>query len=344
MLIYIILLIISWISLVWINYNSNDLIKEEIVLNEELVIKNLPELDNIKEIILYAWWDVMISRYVGYLANKNWRKSITDDYNPIDWKENWITFFNLESPFSKINKDTIERVLTFWANIDGIEAIKNIIWNNIWIISLANNHALDSWIDNLKMTEKLLLDNSIYTSWIQNNIFTKINKNDLELCFEAYTYNYDNKIVKKIDLDQIKNDINEMEKYWCDFNIISLHWWREYYFEPTEEQRILWKNIIDSWADLIIWHHSHIPWEIEIYNEKPIIYSLGNYIFDQNWWKNWCMNSWTCEYDEKIWKNTINTYIWTLLEISFKKINWNKKIEIIDKNYHRIDNWVLKPF
>ena len=36
---------------------------------------------------------------------------------------------------------------------------------------------------------------------------------------------------------------------------------------------------MDSGADLILGHHSHTPQGIEIYRDRPIIYSLGNFLF-----------------------------------------------------------------
>jgi poly-gamma-glutamate synthesis protein (capsule biosynthesis protein) len=40
---------------------------------------------------------------------------------------------------------------------------------------------------------------------------------------------------------------------------------------------------IDQGADLIIGHHPHVLQGIELYHDKPIFYSLGNFIFDQRY-------------------------------------------------------------
>ena len=39
--------------------------------------------------------------------------------------------------------------------------------------------------------------------------------------------------------------------------------------------------MVDSGADIIIGHHPHVIQNYEIYKERPIFYSLGNFIFDQ---------------------------------------------------------------
>ena len=41
--------------------------------------------------------------------------------------------------------------------------------------------------------------------------------------------------------------------------------------------------MIDSGADIIHGHHPHVLQPSETYQNKPIFYSLGNFIFDQNW-------------------------------------------------------------
>lgn len=40
--------------------------------------------------------------------------------------------------------------------------------------------------------------------------------------------------------------------------------------------------LIDAGADVIAGHHPHVYQGIEIYKNKPIIYSLGNFLFDQS--------------------------------------------------------------
>ena len=40
--------------------------------------------------------------------------------------------------------------------------------------------------------------------------------------------------------------------------------------------------LIDAGADAIVGHHTHTLQTIEKYREKPIYYSIGNFIFDQD--------------------------------------------------------------
>ncbi|NRA72722.1 MAG: CapA family protein [Gammaproteobacteria bacterium] len=63
--------------------------------------------------------------------------------------------------------------------------------------------------------------------------------------------------------------------------VVQYHGSQEYAPEPSlvTEQRL--KSAIDSGADLAIGHHPHVTQGFEIYNDKLIAYSMGNFIFDQ---------------------------------------------------------------
>ena len=78
----------------------------------------------------------------------------------------------------------------------------------------------------------------------------------------------------------MKEDIRFLREK-VDILIISLHWGTEDSYEVTEEQVQLAHRICDLGADIILGHHPHRFQGIEIYNGKPIVYSLGNLIFDQ---------------------------------------------------------------
>ena len=70
------------------------------------------------------------------------------------------------------------------------------------------------------------------------------------------------------------------------FLIVSAHWGKEYQLKSSVIQQKLAREIIDAGANLIIGHHPHTVQEIEIYKDKLIFYSLGNFIFDQYFSKN----------------------------------------------------------
>lgn len=66
----------------------------------------------------------------------------------------------------------------------------------------------------------------------------------------------------------------------ADFVIAVVHWGTEYSTILEDAQLTTGKAYLDAGADAIIGGHSHCLQGMEFYNDKPIIYSLGNYWFN----------------------------------------------------------------
>ncbi len=69
----------------------------------------------------------------------------------------------------------------------------------------------------------------------------------------------------------------------ADFVVVSLHAGTEYELRPDSVQTVLAYAAIDAGASLVLGHHPHVVQPIEQYRGKYILYSLGNFIFDQLW-------------------------------------------------------------
>jgi poly-gamma-glutamate synthesis protein (capsule biosynthesis protein) len=78
----------------------------------------------------------------------------------------------------------------------------------------------------------------------------------------------------------------------ADLVILFLHWGEELEETPLPEQRALARRLIDAGADAIIGAHPHVTQTIDWYKDRPIVYSLGNFLFDYfptdpPVWKGW---------------------------------------------------------
>ena len=60
-----------------------------------------------------------------------------------------------------------------------------------------------------------------------------------------------------------------------------VHWGDEYELVHNAKQRDLAEKLIAAGVDLIIGHHPHVVQDIEVIDGVPVLYSLGNFIFDQ---------------------------------------------------------------
>lgn len=66
----------------------------------------------------------------------------------------------------------------------------------------------------------------------------------------------------------------------ADFCIAFVHWGTEYSYDLERVQLDTGKAYLDAGADVVIGAHSHCLQGMEYYDGKPIIYSLGNYWFN----------------------------------------------------------------
>lgn len=69
----------------------------------------------------------------------------------------------------------------------------------------------------------------------------------------------------------------------ADFVIVFPHWGLEFQAQATASQRRFAKRAIEAGADMILGSHSHWASAMEIIDGKPVFYSMGNFVFDQNW-------------------------------------------------------------
>lgn len=86
----------------------------------------------------------------------------------------------------------------------------------------------------------------------------------------------------KSSYEDLLNDIDPGQKQTNEVRIISIHWGDEYYTKENEKQRILAAKLSEAGFDLILGHHPHVVQPVEKIGDTTVIYSHGNFIFDQN--------------------------------------------------------------
>jgi poly-gamma-glutamate synthesis protein (capsule biosynthesis protein) len=66
----------------------------------------------------------------------------------------------------------------------------------------------------------------------------------------------------------------------ADFVVAVVHWGKEWYLRPTDDQRRAAHDLIEAGFDLVVGSHGHVLNGAEIFDGKLIAYSLGNLISD----------------------------------------------------------------
>lgn len=71
----------------------------------------------------------------------------------------------------------------------------------------------------------------------------------------------------------------------ADHLVVFMHWGEEYQAKPNKSQIDLAHWFVDQGVDAVIGGHPHWMQSVEVYRGRIIAYSLGNFVFDQDWSK-----------------------------------------------------------
>ena len=82
------------------------------------------------------------------------------------------------------------------------------------------------------------------------------------------------------DDDVIEDIIAARRVHRADIVIPFMHWGWEDEPDPSPRLRAFARRMIDAGADMVVGGHPHVTQGAEYYRGKPIIYSLGNFLFN----------------------------------------------------------------
>ncbi|MCX6727041.1 MAG: CapA family protein, partial [Candidatus Shapirobacteria bacterium] len=141
-----------------------------------------------------------------------------------------------------------------------------------FILNLNNNHILNYGQSGLAQTQKYLPENSFYNNFLVKKV------NGISFGFLGFDFITNPKLDKTEVINKIKTYAPQV-----DWLIVSVHWGNEYLPNPELWRIDLAHQMVDAGADIIHGQHPHVYQPLEIYKDKYIFYSLGNFIFDQSW-------------------------------------------------------------
>lgn len=160
---------------------------------------------------------------------------------------------------------------------------------NAYAVTLANNHTGDYGSEALKNTLRLLDENNIKYAGAGS---------DISKAYDAFGIEKDGITVSVLSVCEnefglatetqpgsagynprtLMNKI-KAEKEKSDFVIVVFHGGNEFNPLPSPDTCDRYRFICDMGADAVIAGHTHCPQGYEVYNGKPIIYSMGNFLF-----------------------------------------------------------------
>lgn len=275
-------------SLAWEGYFTP---KKVVYVAPPKPIQNLPDVVIKKEVSLLFVGDVMLDRGVKNIADKVFNGEISAIFENIK-KEIFlpdISVFNLEGPVSDKGQN-VGSIYSFHMSTSTFDVVKEIGFD---LASFTNNHVGDwgreAFDDTLTRAEvagiPLIGAGTSYASTSEPVI---VEKNGMRIGFlgfsdvgpaqmKAGTSTSGILLLSDPNLEMII----KRAQMQVDELVVSIHWGDEYKKYPTEKQKEFGHKIIDWGAKLIVGHHPHVIEPLEEYNGGLIVYSLGNFVFDQ---------------------------------------------------------------
>lgn len=200
-----------------------------------------------------------------------------------------ISITNLESPLIDEGNPIPKTGPNLKSPTDSIEALK---YAGFDMVTLANNHMMDFGVEGLNSTISICKKNGIRCIGAGPNITEAskvcyIDKKGKTIAFinccenEWSTTDGDKPGCNPLNEVNIYYQIQEAKAN-ADYVILIIHGGHETYELPSPRMKKLYRWFIDLGVDAVIGHHTHCYSGSEIYKGKPIVYSLGNFIFDSN--------------------------------------------------------------
>jgi poly-gamma-glutamate capsule biosynthesis protein CapA/YwtB (metallophosphatase superfamily) len=200
---------------------------------------------------------------------------------------------NLECPVTKLSSP-INKKYIFRAEPEWLQVVKQ---SDITHLVMANNHTCDQGRNGIKETAEHLIDADLIPVGYGINQDdackpTRIEKNGMQVALfssvllplENWPYLPDSIGVCQATVEDLKNRIKAFKIENPNYKIvIILHWGSEFQETPLFQQRQQAEELVDAGADAIIGHHPHVIQSKSIYKGKPIFFSIGNFVFDQEY-------------------------------------------------------------
>ncbi len=220
------------------------------------------------------------------------------------WRGADAVFANLESPLTGSNRRTRgKKESEVRAGKDFIlksppQAVHALKAGGVTLVSLANNHTLDYEAEGLTETLRLLKRMGIAHAGAGANraeamqpAVLKLKQRSLALfAFSSVVPPRSAATEQSPGIARLKTDDDLVEV--CDaladaarthhFVLVSIHWGKQLAPRSNAWQQGLAQRLIAAGADAILGHHPHVLQETALHRGKPIVYSMGNFVFGRS--------------------------------------------------------------
>jgi poly-gamma-glutamate synthesis protein (capsule biosynthesis protein) len=285
-------------------------------------ISNDPQVTiPIKNITLAFGGDIMLDRGVKNSVYKNFGGDYSQLFVKVEDKLSSydLLFANLEGPVSD-KGENVGSIYSFRMEPRVVPVLKKAGFD---VFSVANNHIFNYGQVAFEDTLRLLPASGIKyvgggfspTEAYSPALFRVSGVKIAILGFSEFPA----PDIASISEDGVRNAVMKADLD-NDFVIVSFHFGEEYKDLPNEYQMKYAKLAVDSGASLVVGHHPHVVETLEKYKNSYIMYSLGNFVFDQ-YFSEATMSGGLLEVE-------INPKTKKIEKVELKKVSLNKLFQI----------------
>jgi poly-gamma-glutamate synthesis protein (capsule biosynthesis protein) len=237
-----------------------------------------------RKFTMIAVGDIMTDRNVGSAIAANGVHSILAKVRDLTSAAD-VSFANLESPLSTVGphapSDCVFRARP--------ETVQVLLDGGFDIVTLANNHTFNAGREGLLQTFDVLDKHGLRYCGASRErrgdqaTVLEVGESRVRIGFIGATdLSIGHGSYNKVSPDRA-NLIAQIQaaRPSCDILVVTFHWGEEYQSLPDQRQKNTAHAAIKAGADLVLGHHPHTLQGVEVYQGKPILYSMGNFVFDQ---------------------------------------------------------------
>ncbi|MBT4349429.1 AmmeMemoRadiSam system protein B [bacterium] len=225
--------------------------------------------------------DLMLDRHVGEVIDSKGIEYIfqglASEENRFFWGQD-ILSANLEGTVTNNGDHYLPDIIYDFAwHPDLVKKTQQYNFNHF---TLANNHVTDQGQRGIEETRLNLSDLDISFSGCPDGEVGDCSFTIKEVAGKKIGLAAFSMVYHLFDQTQAQEIIANLREE-TDFMIVNVHWGSEYTHQFSNVQQNVGHGLIDAGADVIIGHHPHVVQGMEVYKNKAIFYSLGNFVFDQ---------------------------------------------------------------
>jgi AmmeMemoRadiSam system protein B len=223
--------------------------------------------------------DMMFARMIYHQFGTNFNDAVAHLGNRVFWGTD-AAIVNLEGAITnqpiKDDLDNPRLIFHFSPMV-----AKTLSWLHINGASQANNHSNNAGSEGIATTRSVLADAHIqsFGGPTESSIsqVARFTGQGLTLAVVGINLTFPGQ-----KAEAALPVITELKKDPTVRVMVMPHWGTEYFAGHTQAQSDAAHAWIDAGADIVIGAHPHVIEDGELYREAPIIYSLGNLLFDQS--------------------------------------------------------------